>query len=429
MQMDKQTPVSPVQEIQLGTEDLLCFSMNIFGKNKAPSELPPEPPKRPDVQGEAVSPSLAEEEEEEALYIYEAPPREEPAKKGSVVQPQEPEEGTYLEEGVSWMEKVGYEEKGQQRKMISEEEQMLSQIISLSLDCPNLRRFSVPVNLHSKPCMEKWMSLHLTKALAHSNGYRHIWKSLWRVLLLVLPNVPSYALQLLAKPGAEDSDDEGTINIQALEEALKKGLMKSPQPPSLPPSARRVSLPASAFSGHQTKVAINNGSKLSLPLQDEPQDQPIYLECEASTGEAPSFGPIFSKDPDMKNAAWYAGNCDRRTAEAALLQFNKSSRRSPRQPFTLVVFYKNHIYNVPIHYQESSCQFALGKDGKSRERNPDSKVGKGVNWGHQMLISFLRQLFDSVSSIIQKYSERPLVLIDGSTSAKEQTCLLFPVTP
>ncbi|KAM3831002.1 SH2 domain-containing protein 6 isoform 2-T3 [Vipera latastei] len=83
----------------------------------------------------------------------------------------------------------------------------------------------------------------------------------------------------------------------------------------------------------------------------------------------------------------------------------QSSNRSPRQPFTLVVFYKNHIYNVPIHYQESSCQFALGKDGKSRE------------------------LFDSVSSIIQKYSERPLVLIDGSTFAKEQTCLLFPVTP
>ncbi|XP_039222810.1 B-cell linker protein-like isoform X3 [Crotalus tigris] len=333
MQMGKQTPVSPVQEIQLGTEDLLCFSMNIFGKNKAPSELPPEPPKRPDVQGEAVPPSLAEEEEEEALYIYEAPPREEPAKKGSVVQPQEPEEGTYL-------------------------------------DCPNLRRFSLPVNLHSKPCM------------------------------------------LLAKPGAEDSDDEGTINIQALEEALKKGLMKSPQPPSLPPSARRVSLPASAFSGHQTKVAINNDVFLATEDdKDEPQDQPIYLECEASTGVVPSKGPSSpvldpltcllkqakskisslgsQQDPDMKNAAWYAGNCDRRTAEAALLQFNKnsafmvrqSSRRSPRQPFTLVVFYKNHIYNVPIHYQESSCQFALGKDGKSHERQ--KTVGL-QNSGHDL---------------------------------------------
>lgn len=32
---------------------------------------------------------------------------------------------------------------------------------------------------------------------------------------------------------------------------------------------------------------------------------------------------MFLQDPDMKNAAWYAGSCDRRTAEAALLQFNK----------------------------------------------------------------------------------------------------------
>uniref|UniRef100_A0A670Z8D4 SH2 domain-containing protein n=1 Tax=Pseudonaja textilis TaxID=8673 RepID=A0A670Z8D4_PSETE len=68
-------------------------------------------------------------------------------------------------------------------------------------------------------------------------------------------------------------------------------------------------------------------------------------------------------------------NCDRRTAEAALLQFNKnsafmvrqSSHHSASQPFTLVVFYKNRVYNVPIHYQESSCKFALGKDPKNHE--------------------------------------------------------------
>ncbi|XP_063167370.1 SH2 domain-containing protein 6 [Candoia aspera] len=193
---------------------------------------------------------------------------------------------------------------------------------------------------------------------------------------------------------------------------------------------------------------------LSL-FQDEPQDEPIYMECEANTDLVPCkvlpspilepltcllkqaktkispLGPqqgfpennpearclktdVLPEDPDMKNAAWYAGSCDRRTAEAALLRFNKnsafmvrqSSHHSLSQPFTLVVLYKSHVYNVPIHYRESSCQFVLGKDGKSHE-----------------------ELFDSVSSIIQKYSERPLVLIDGSTSAKEQTRLLFPVTP
>ncbi|XP_060539513.1 SH2 domain-containing protein 6 [Pantherophis guttatus] len=317
------------------------------------------------------------EEEEEAQDTYEPPPREEPTKKTPVVPPQESEQGIYL-------------------------------------DCPNVRRFSVPLgSLHAKPCL------------------------------------------LLTKAGAEDSGDEGTINIKAIEEALKKGLMKPPQPPSLPSSARRVSLPASVFSGHPAKVAINNDLFLaSKDDKEEPEDQPIYLECEATTGLAPCKGSTSSaldpltcllkqakskisslgsqqgcpedntegrrlktdnlpEDPDMKNAPWYAGSCDRRTAEAALLQFNKnsafmvrqSSHHSASQPFTLVVFYKNRVYNVPIHYQESSCQFALGKDPKRHE------------------------LFDSVSSIIEKYSERPLVLIDGSTSAKEQTRLLFPVTP
>ncbi|XP_070621255.1 B-cell linker protein-like [Erythrolamprus reginae] len=245
------------------------------------------------------------------------------------------------------------------------------------------------------------------------------------------------------------------MNIQATEEGLRKGLMKPPQPPPLPPSARRVSLPASAFSVHQPKMATNSDLfLLSKGDKEEPEDQPIYLECEGSKGTEPCKGttssalePLTSllkqakskisslgsqqvcpedntegrclksdnlpEDPDMKNAPWYAGSCDRPTAEAALLQFNKnggfmvrqSSRHSARQPFTLVVFYKNRVYNIPVHYQESSGQFALGKDPKSHE------------------------LVDSVSSIIKKYSERPLVLIDGSTSAKEQTLLLFPVTP
>ncbi|KAM6431620.1 SH2 domain-containing protein 6-like [Liasis olivaceus] len=318
-----------------------------------------------EIQGEAVHTTTAEEEEEEeeAQYTYEAPPREEPIRKMSVAKQQEAAEGIYL-------------------------------------DCPGLRRFSEPnSSLHSKPCM------------------------------------------LLTKPGAED--------------ALKKGMMKPAQPRSLPLAARRVSLPVLASSGHQAKMAINSDPFLApKDEKDEPKDEPIYVECEATTAVVPCKGltsqvlepltcllkqakskisplgqqsfpennpegrclktDILPEDPDMKNAAWYAGSCDRRTAEAALLQFNKnsafmvrqSSHHSPSQPFTLVVLYKNHVYNVPIQYRESSGQFALGKDGKSHE-----------------------ELFDSVSSIVQKYSERPLVLVDGSTSAKEQTRLLFPVSP
>ncbi|KAH0623099.1 hypothetical protein JD844_031050 [Phrynosoma platyrhinos] len=84
----------------------------------------------------------------------------------------------------------------------------------------------------------------------------------------------------------------------------------------------------------------------------------------------------------------------------------RSSRYGWNQPFTLAVLYKSHVYNIPIRYVESSHQYTLGKDGKSH-----------------------KELFDSVTSIIQNYTKHPLVLIDGSTSAKEQTCLVFPVKP
>ncbi|XP_044293299.1 SH2 domain-containing protein 6 [Varanus komodoensis] len=116
----------------------------------------------------------------------------------------------------------------------------------------------------------------------------------------------------------------------------------------------------------------------------------------------------------MQNKAWYAGNCDRRTAEVALLQFNKdgayvvrqSSRQGGSQPFTLVVLYKKYVYNIPIRCVMDSSQYTLGKAGKEHE-----------------------ELFDSVASIIQYYSQHPLVLIDAHTATKEKTCLLFPVKP
>uniref|UniRef100_A0A674I821 SH2 domain-containing protein n=1 Tax=Terrapene triunguis TaxID=2587831 RepID=A0A674I821_9SAUR len=84
----------------------------------------------------------------------------------------------------------------------------------------------------------------------------------------------------------------------------------------------------------------------------------------------------------------------------------QSSGQGWNQPFTLAVLYKGHVYNIPIRYVESSRQYALGKDGKSREER-----------------------FDSVAGIIQHYREHPLVLIEGSSASRAHTCLLFPVKP
>nr|XP_060643365.1 SH2 domain-containing protein 6-like [Anolis sagrei ordinatus] len=175
---------------------------------------------------------------------------------------------------------------------------------------------------------------------------------------------------------------------------------RSPQPPTYPP------LRCCTWRAIIVQVGSPT-SKISSPGL-----QQVLTENSSDGGSLKSGS--FPEECGMQNKAWYAGSCDRQTAEAALLQYNKDSaylvRRSSRyggnQPFTLAVLYKSHVYNIPIRYVESSHQYSLGKDGRSQE-----------------------ELFDSVSSIIQSYTERPMTLIDGMTSAKEQTCLVFPVKP
>ncbi|XP_067326709.1 SH2 domain-containing protein 6 [Anolis sagrei] len=215
----------------------------------------------------------------------------------------------------------------------------------------------------------------------------------------------------LSKSGTDRGIVEETFNFEALERALQKGIMKNAM--GLPLSARRVSLPVLPSPGFEIKDATNKDPFLPLKEDKESHEESIYLECEPDTGGSLKSGSL-PEECGMQNKAWYAGSCDRQTAEAALLQYNKDSaylvRRSSRyggnQPFTLAVLYKSHVYNIPIRYIESSHQYSLGKDGRSQE-----------------------ELFDSVSSIIQSYTERPMTLIDGKTSAKEQTCLVFPVKP
>nr|XP_028597387.1 SH2 domain-containing protein 6 isoform X2 [Podarcis muralis] len=358
---------------------LSFFLQNIFGKNKTPSRVPPVPPKRPEKQLQGV-PSDTQEEEEDDLYTYEVPPS-----------------------------------KGQSKQMVPALAENIylvpSQVVSLPSDRPALRRFSEPHNL-----------------------------------------LQPKSLPFLSKPGADgDDSSDGTFNFLAIERALQKGMMKQSVPPPLPLSARRGSLPVLGPSGSQAKAVASRDPLPALKDdEEETQEESIYVESSVPRKVLPCPTPVppvqplkqarpaitpsgpqkafvenlckgvslksgsVPEDFCMQNKAWYAGSCDRHTAEAALLRFNKdsaylvrqSSRHGWNQPFTLAVLFKKHVYNIPIRYLESSHQYTLGKDGRSHE-----------------------ELFDSVSGIIQSYSERPLVLVDGSTSAKEQTCLLFPVKP
>lgn len=119
------------------------------------------------------------------------------------------------------------------------------------------------------------------------------------------------------------------------------------------------------------------------------------------------------KDSEIHCQPWFAGSCDRKTADDALLQSNqdgaflvrKSSGHDAQQPYTLVVFYNDRVYNIPIRYLPSSQQFALGREKRGEE------------------------YFSSVPHIIEHHQRTPLVLIDSQSNAKDATRLCHPVRP
>lgn len=111
-----------------------------------------------------------------------------------------------------------------------------------------------------------------------------------------------------------------------------------------------------------------------------------------------------SQDADMYKKPWYAGACDRRTADDVLFRSNKvriiwicwiishdsphptagfdcerslfqdgafmvrkSSGQDAQQPYTLVVFYKGRVYNIPIRLTTNSQQYALGREKRGEE--------------------------------------------------------------
>ncbi|XP_068424126.1 B-cell linker protein [Clinocottus analis] len=119
------------------------------------------------------------------------------------------------------------------------------------------------------------------------------------------------------------------------------------------------------------------------------------------------------KDADIDKKPWYAGACDRKTADDALCRSNmggafmvrKSSGQDAQQPYTLVVFYNDRVYNIPIRFIAATQQYALGREKKGEEH------------------------FSSVCHIIENHQRTPLVLIDSQSNAKDATKLRFPARP
>ncbi|CAH2274882.1 Hypothetical predicted protein [Pelobates cultripes] len=117
-----------------------------------------------------------------------------------------------------------------------------------------------------------------------------------------------------------------------------------------------------------------------------------------------------SQDPGVVGKPWYVGGLERNEAEKALRRMNKngcflvrlSSVHNHLQPYTLVVLYNEHIYNIPIRAL-GARGYSLGKEGKQHE-----------------------ETFSSVVHLIEHYQNDYLHLINRQTHCRESTILLYP---
>ncbi|KAM5337278.1 cytokine-dependent hematopoietic cell linker-like [Glossophaga mutica] len=192
-------------------------------------------------------------------------------------------------------------------------------------------------------------------------------------------------------------------------------LSQNQSPPETPHATT-----SSAFmtSSHGMQNRDQKGSTWSRPPQ-RCQSPASFDPWERSLPPGATSGrkPLPAR-PDGKAAqpsGWYAGECSRQEVEEALLKENKDgtflvrdcSVKSQTEPYVLVVFYGNRVYNVKIRFLERSQQFVLGT---------------GLGGGEQ---------FDSVEDIIEHYKYFPIVLIDGKdkTGARRERCHLTRPLP
>ncbi|KAK7805767.1 hypothetical protein U0070_024058 [Myodes glareolus] len=116
-------------------------------------------------------------------------------------------------------------------------------------------------------------------------------------------------------------------------------------------------------------------------------------------------------EAELHGKPWYAGACDRKSAEEALHRSNKdgsflirkSSGHDSKQPYTLVAFFNKRVYNIPVRFIEATKQYALGKKKNGEE------------------------YFGSVVDIVKNHQHNPLVLIDSQNNTKDSTRLKYAV--
>ncbi|XP_026200033.1 B-cell linker protein [Anabas testudineus] len=156
----------------------------------------------------------------------------------------------------------------------------------------------------------------------------------------------------------------------------------------------------------------NNKPPLPANLKEvkpSPSNPPV-----ADSKPGASIGVRLTKQSRNEDKEWFAGDCNRKTAEELLIRVNKdgaflircSSSQNARQPYTLAVLYQQKVYNIPIRYLEEMQVYALGKEGKKNE-----------------------EIFHSLDEMIFHHKNNQLVLIDSKSQAKHMANLTHPARP
>ncbi|KAM9823460.1 SH2 domain-containing protein 6 isoform 1-T1 [Syngnathus typhle] len=154
-----------------------------------------------------------------------------------------------------------------------------------------------------------------------------------------------------------------------------------------------------------TKMALTHSPMMKPPLPRAKSNSflPSLTEVKSASGGGRTSNKSANEDKE-----WFAGDCNRKTAEDLLLRVNKdgtflirrSSAQNARQPFTLAVLYRQKVYNIPVRFLEEMQGFALGKEGKKSE-----------------------QVFTSLEEIVTHHKKNQLYLIDSKSQAKHPVYL------
>lgn len=161
-----------------------------------------------------------------------------------------------------------------------------------------------------------------------------------------------------------------------------------------PPSRHGDSLPPSVPSTASLPPKLQSGM---AEHRGPGSDRQLFRPPPPAAGNSQELDP-----------RWYVGKVTRGQAEGCLKRFRKdgaylvrdSTRQQPNQPFTLMVYYQDKVYNIQIRQQNQ--QFLLGTGLKVQES------------------------FPSVTNIINHYSQSPLLLIDAKnrSASQQNQCVL-----